>query len=84
MATATPIDGVSFRFIETNGIRMRIAEAGDSGPLMLLAHGWPESWYNWRHQITYFAKAGYRVAAPDMRGYGKTDAPEGVEEYDIL
>ena len=77
------IDGVNFRFIEANGIRMRIAEAGDSGPLILLAHGWPESWYNWRHQITYFANAGYRVVAPDMRGYGKTEAPEAVDEYDI-
>ena len=80
---ATPIDEVSFRFIEANGIRMRIAEAGGSGPLILLALGWPESWYNWRHQITYFANAGYRVVAPDMRGYGKTEAPEAVDEYDI-
>ena len=80
---ATPIDGVSFRFIEANGIRMRIAEAGDSGPLILLAHGWPESWYNWRHQLTYFANAGYRVVAPDMRGYGRTDSPDDVDEYDI-
>ncbi|MGY9002555.1 MAG: alpha/beta fold hydrolase [Rhodospirillales bacterium] len=62
---------------------MRIAEMGDSGPLVLLAHGWPESWYSWRHQITVLAKAGYRVVAPDMRGYGETDAPAEVGAYDI-
>ncbi|MCG8416069.1 MAG: alpha/beta hydrolase [Pseudomonadales bacterium] len=80
----TPIDGVTFRFIDSNGITMRIAEAGDSGPLVLLAHGWPESWYSWRHQITFLANAGYRVVAPDMRGYGETDAPAEVEDYDIV
>ena len=79
----SPVDGVTFRFIEANGIRMRIAEAGSSGPLIHFAHGWPESWYNWRHQMRYFVEAGYRVVAPDMRGYGKSDAPEGVGEYDI-
>lgn len=78
-----PVEGVTFRFIETNGIRMRIAEAGDGDELVLLAHGWPESWYSWRHQIPALANAGYRVVAPDMRGYGKTDAPEAVEDYDI-
>ena len=58
MTTASPVAGVTFRFIESNGIRMRIAEAGDSGPLILVAHGWPASWYNWRHQLTYFAGNG--------------------------
>jgi pimeloyl-ACP methyl ester carboxylesterase len=77
------IDGVSLRFIESNGIRMRIAEAGDSGPLILLAHGWPESWYSWRHQLTGLAAAGYRVVAPDMRGYGETDAPPNIDDYNM-
>ncbi|PCJ52960.1 MAG: epoxide hydrolase [Candidatus Hydrogenedentota bacterium] len=70
------------RFIESNGIRMRIAEMGE-GPLVLLIHGWPESWYSWRHQMPALAEAGYHVVAPDMRGYGKTDAPQDVESYDI-
>lgn len=82
--TASPIPGVTFRFIESNGIRMRLAEAGDSGPLVLLAHGWPESWFNWRHQMTFLADNGFRVVAPDMRGYGQSDAPDAVEDYDIL
>ncbi len=83
MPTQWPVEGVTFRFIETNGIRMRIAESGDAGPLVLLVHGWPESWYSWRHQLTALAGAGYRVVAPDMRGYGETDAPAAVEDYDI-
>ncbi len=79
----SPIDGVTFRYIKTNGITMRIAEMGDKGPLILMAHGWPESWYSWRHQIPALAKAGYRVVVPEMRGYGKTDAPADVNSYDI-
>ena len=78
------LEGVSFRYVETNGIRMRIAESGVSGPLGVLAHGWPESWYSWRHQLTGLAQAGYRVVAPDMRGYGETDAPEDISEYDLV
>lgn len=81
---SSPVEGVSLRFIQANGLNMRIAEAGDSGPLILLAHGWPESWYNWRHQLTALADAGYRVVAPDMRGYGETDAPADVDDYDIV
>lgn len=80
----SPIDGVSFRFIQSNGITMRIAEMGDSGPLLLLAHGWPESWYSWRHQIVALANAGYRVVAPDMRGFGETDAPPDVDDYNVI
>ena len=78
------VDGVTFRFIETNGIRMRIAEMGDEGPIVLFVHGWPESWFSWRHQIPAIANAGYRVVVPEMRGYGKTDAPESVDDYDIV
>jgi len=83
-STQSPISGVRFRTIQSNGISMRVAEAGDTGPLLLLAHGWPESWYNWRHQITYFSNAGYRVVAPDMRGYGKTHSPENPDDFDIV
>ena len=79
-----PVAGVEFQTIESNGISMRLAMAGNAGPLVLLAHGWPESWYNWRHQLTFLAANGYRAVAPDMRGYGDTDAPESVEDYDIL
>lgn len=79
-----PIEGVTFRTIKTNGITMRVAEMGTEGPIVLLVHGWPESWYSWRHQIPVLAKAGYRVVIPEMRGYGKTDAPENVEDYDIV
>jgi pimeloyl-ACP methyl ester carboxylesterase len=80
----SPVEGVTFRFIETNGITMRIAEAGTTGDVVLLAHGWPESWYSWRHQIPALVEAGYRVVVPEMRGYGKTDAPEDVNSYDII
>ena len=62
---------------------MRIAEMGE-GPLVLLLHGWPESWYSWRHQLPALAKAGFRAVAPDLRGYGKTDVPQDVEAYDIV
>jgi len=70
-------------FAHTNGIKMHYVEAG-SGPLVVLCHGWPESWYSWRHQLTALAEAGYRVVAPDQRGYGQTDKPEPIEAYNIL
>jgi pimeloyl-ACP methyl ester carboxylesterase len=82
VSSEPPVAGVTFRFIHSNGIKLRIAEAG-TGPLVLMAHGWPESWYSWRHQITMLAAAGYHVVAPDMRGYGESDKPVDVDDYDI-
>jgi pimeloyl-ACP methyl ester carboxylesterase len=70
-------------FANTNGIRMHYVEAG-SGPLVVLCHGWPESWYSWRHQLSALAEAGFWVVAPDQRGYGETDKPEAIEAYHIL
>lgn len=76
---------ITHRTIFANGIRMRLTEAGPTtGPVVLLAHGWPESWYSWRYQIPFLADAGYRVVAPDMRGFGKTDAPQDIDSYNIL
>lgn len=71
------------RFAHTNRIRMHYVEAG-VGPLVVLCHGFPESWYSWRHQIPALAQAGFHVVAPDMRGYGQTDCPKPVEAYDIF
>jgi pimeloyl-ACP methyl ester carboxylesterase len=71
-----------FATVQTNGIRLRVALAG-KGPLVVLVHGWPESWYSWRHQIPALAEAGYRVAAPDVRGYGGSDKPAAIEAYAI-
>ena len=72
-----------FSHLQVNGIRMRVAEQG-RGPLVLFCHGWPESWYSWRHQIAAVAAAGFRAVAPDMRGYGGTDAPDDVAQYTLL
>src|ERR1700756_2391014 len=74
---------VTHRTVETNGIRMHLAEAG-AGPLVMLCHGFPECWYSWRHQLSALAEAGYRAVAPDMRGYGQTDRPEAIDQYTQL
>ena len=69
--------------IETNGIRLHVAEQGE-GPLVILCHGFPECWYSWRHQLPALAKARFRAVAPDLRGYGRSDRPEETEKYTIL
>ena len=71
------------RIVKTNGISLNVVEQG-RGPLVLLCHGFPESWYSWRHQINALAEAGFRVVAPDMRGYGKSDRPEAIDQYTIF
>src|SRR5437660_737257 len=73
------------RTVTTNGITMHYAEQGE-GPLVVLCHGFPECWYSWRHQLPALAAAGYRVVAPDQRGYARTDPktlPPWLTEQDL-
>ncbi len=81
----TPSTGIAFahRFAQANGIRMHYVEAG-AGPLVVMCHGFPESWYSWRHQLPALAAAGFHAVAPDLRGYGQTEQPQPLEAYDIL
>ena len=74
--------GPTERFVQSGDVRLRIVEQGE-GPLVLLVHGWPELAYSWRHQMAALADAGYHVVAPDMRGYGGSDAPQAVDAYTI-
>ncbi|MFI5307972.1 MAG: alpha/beta fold hydrolase [Polyangiales bacterium] len=69
--------------VKTRGLRFEVAMAGQGDKLALLLHGFPESAYSWRYQIPLLAAAGYRVWAPDLRGYGKSDKPRGVAEYTL-
>src|SRR4029078_6558411 len=71
------------REIDVGALRMHVAERGE-GPLVVLLHGFPESWYSWRHQIEALSGAGCCVAAPDQRGDGATEAPEEVERYTLI
>ncbi len=71
------------RIIKTSGISLNVVEQGQ-GPLVLLCHGFPESWYSWRHQIDALVAAGFHAVAPDMRGYGKSDRPEAIDQYTML
>ncbi len=76
---------VTERVIDTNGVRLHTREAGQPGdPLVVLAHGFPELSYSWRHQLPALAAAGYHVLAPDQRGYGKSSRPAAVDDYDII
>jgi pimeloyl-ACP methyl ester carboxylesterase len=70
------------RDINVNGLTLHVTEQG-SGPLVLLCHGWPELAYSWRYQVSVLARAGYRVVAPDMRGYGGSSVPVDVADYAI-
>ena len=74
---------ITSKTIDVNGIRMHVTEAG-AGSLVLLCHGFPETSYSWRHQMVALAEAGHRAVAPDMRGYGRTDRPEAIEDYTLF
>ena len=74
------MSGINQRRVATNGIQLNVAEQGE-GPLVLMLHGFPESWYSWRHQFAPLADAGYHAVAPDMRGYGSSDKPANIDAY---
>ena len=74
---------INNRIIDTNDIKMHIAEQG-TGPLVILCHGFPELWYSWRYQLSALAKAGFHALAPDQRGFGQTDKPDAIEAYNIF
>ena len=71
---------VEFKVVESNGINIRLAMMGE-GPLVIFCHGWPESWYSYRHQLPAVAKAGFKAVAYDVRGYGESDKPHEIEAY---
>lgn len=81
------LEQITLKTIQSNDISIRMAEAdatGGKGPVALLLHGWPESWYSWRHQLTALANAGYRAIAPDMPGFGGTDSLARMEDYNAI
>jgi pimeloyl-ACP methyl ester carboxylesterase len=71
------------RTVDTRTIRMNVAEQGE-GPLIVLCHGFPETSYSWRHQLSALAGAGFRAVAPDMRGYGGTESPADVDKFTVF
>ena len=76
------MDGIEFHHVSTNGVTLNVAQAGPAdGKLVILLHGFPEFWYEWRKQIPALAAAGFRVWAPDQRGYNTSDKPPRVWDY---
>lgn len=73
--------GIAIRFVETSGLTFEVAEAGEGDHLALMLHGFPELHFSWRHQMPLLAAKGYRVWAPNIRGYGATDRPSEVRDY---
>lgn len=77
------MEKIEHTIVSTNGINMHIASIG-TGPVILFLHGFPELWYSWRHQLLSLSSLGYRCIAPDLRGFGDTDAPPSTTQYTIL
>ncbi|TWJ10230.1 alpha/beta fold hydrolase [Altererythrobacter ishigakiensis] len=76
-----PDSGISIKWIEANGLTFEVATAGEGDKLALCLHGFPELHYSWRHQMPLLAEMGYRVWAPNMRGYGQTTRPPNKKDY---
>src|SRR5215470_6215902 len=79
----TEIPGVAHQVVHANGLRFHVATCGAGDRLALCLHGFPECWYSWRHQMPLLERLGYRVWAPDLRGYGETERPARVQDYAI-
>jgi pimeloyl-ACP methyl ester carboxylesterase len=76
------VDAFEHNQVDANGISIHTVSVGE-GPLVVFCHGFPESWYSWRHQLPVVAAAGFRAVALDMRGYGRTTAPEATGAYTL-
>ena len=84
-STGNMASSIEHRTINVNGINMHVAIKGpENAPVILFIHGFPQLWYSWRHQIEALSSLGYRAVAPDLRGYGDTDAPAEVTSYTVL
>ena len=77
------MQAIQHRTVEANGLRIHLAEQG-GGPLVLFCHGFPETWWSWRHQLKALAEAGYHAVAVDMRGYGETERPHAIDQYSLF
>ena len=82
MSSGPRLDDLEHGSLAANGIEIHYESMGD-GPLVVFCHGWPESWYSWRHQLPVVADAGFRAVALHMRGYGQTTAPQDIDKYTI-
>lgn len=83
LARMPTVPGIESQFVHANGIRFSVATCGEGDRLALCLHGFPECWYSWRHQMPLLARLGYRVWAPDLRGYGLSDRPPRRDDYAI-
>jgi epoxide hydrolase 4 len=78
-----PASSIRVRMVEANGLQFELAECGDGDRLALCLHGFPELNFSWRHQMSMLAAKGWRVWAPNLRGYGATSRPEGIAAYGL-
>ena len=76
------LDDIRFEQQQISGLSTRMARVG-TGPVALFIHGWPECWYSWRQQMVALANAGYTALAPDMPGFGETEALAQIDDYNV-